>query len=75
MITKGKSKNMKGLVLEEYNQAALILIGLLPLNQYRAFLFMNEFTEICEFSTYIMDIYSFFMRISEGGISIHEGKV
>lgn len=31
---------------------------------------MNEFTEIYESGTYIMDIDSFFMRISECGISM-----
>lgn len=66
--------NMKGSVLKEDNQSALILIGLQMLNQYWAFLFMNEFTEIYEFSMYVMDIESFFMRISECG-NIREGKV
>lgn len=31
---------------------------------------MNEFTEIYDSCTYIMDIDSFFMRISECGISM-----
>lgn len=31
---------------------------------------MNEFTEIYESCTYVMDIDSFFMRISDSGIAI-----